>query len=85
MTSEWQSFASYPDLASAEVVAGLLRSNGVPVQVAADEPVPGLVKVVQIAVPSDLLHRAKWVTSQVQSTDAELIFLATGRLEGSDS
>jgi hypothetical protein len=85
MSITWQEFMSYSDLASAEVAAGLLRNNGVPVQLVLDEPIPGLVNRVLISVPTDLLHRAKWITSQAQPTEAELIFFATGKLEAGDN
>ena len=84
MSNNWQEFASYSNVASAEVVAGLLRSEGVPVEVTSDEPIPGLVKSVRLSVPADLMHRAKWVTSQVQLSEAELVFLATGELDAND-
>jgi hypothetical protein len=83
MNDDWEEYSSYSDVASAEVVAGLLRSNGVPVVVLADEPLPGLITRVIVSVPADLLHRAKWVAAQAPLTDAELTFLATGKL-GSD-
>jgi negative regulator of sigma E activity len=85
MSNTWQEFASYSDAASAEAVAGLLRSEGVPTEVIADQPIPGLVKSVRLCVPSDLMHRAKWVTSKTQLTEAELVFLATGKLEGNEN
>ncbi|HYM33941.1 MAG TPA: hypothetical protein VET48_01025 [Steroidobacteraceae bacterium] len=85
MSESWQVFASYGDVASAEAVAGLLRSESVPVQLASDEPIPGLVMNVRVMVPSDLMHRAKWIMSQAQLSDAELIFLATGKLDGDDA
>ena len=81
MGNNWQEFALYFDVASAEVTAGLLRSEGVPVEVAVDQPIPGLVKSVRLSVPADLVHRAKWVLSQVQFTEAELDYLATGSLD----
>ena len=84
MSEGWLEFASYADLASAEAVAGLLRSEAVPVQVSSDEPIPGLVKNVRLMVPSELLHRAKWIVSQTQLSDAELDFLATGKLGADD-
>ncbi len=81
MSNNWQEFAVYSDAASAEVTAGLLRSEGVPVELIVDQPIPGLIKSVHLSVPADLVHRAKWVLSQVQFTEAELAYLATGTLE----
>jgi len=85
MSDTWQEFVSFSDAASAEAVAGLLRSEGVPTQVIADQPIPGLIQNVHLFVPSDLMHRAKWLTSQTQLTEAELVYLATGKLEGSEN
>ena len=85
MSEHWKEFASYSDTASAEVVAGLLRSEGVPVQVSTDQPIPGLVESVRLFVPADLVHRAKWVASQSQLTEAELSFLATGKLDANNN
>ena len=85
MSESWDVFESYGDVASAEAITGLLRSEAVPVQLMPDEPIPGLVKCVRLMVPSDLLHRAKWVVSHAQLSDAELTFLATGQLCGSDN
>ena len=81
MSERWQEFAAYSDAASAEVVAGLLRSEGVPVNVASDEPMPGLVRGFRLMVPPQLLHRARWVVSNAAFTDEELAFLATNRLD----
>jgi hypothetical protein len=76
----WREFAVYADAASAEVVAGLLRSEGVPASVASDEPMPGLTRGFAVTVPPHLLRRAQWILSQAELSDAELSFLATGEL-----
>ncbi len=81
MSNTWQVFATFPDVASAEVTAGLLRGEDVPVEMTVDEPIPGLINSVRLSVPADLMHRAKWLTSQAPLTEAELTFLATGKLE----
>jgi hypothetical protein len=72
MNETWQEFAMYSDAASAEVVAGLLRSESVQVRVAADEPVPGLTKGFRVMVPADMLGKARWVVAQAQFSDEEL-------------
>ena len=77
--------AAYPDAASAEVVAGLLRSEGVPVNVASDEPMPGLIQGFRLMVPAEMLHRARWVVANADFTDEELAFLATDRLDSDGS
>jgi Putative prokaryotic signal transducing protein len=76
MRDGWRELASYSDVASAEVVAGLLRSENVPVHVAADEVVPGLIRDFRLLVPPALLERARSVLQQQQPTEEELAFLA---------
>ena len=85
MSEGWQEFAAYSDAASAQVVAGLLRSEGVPVNVVSDEPVPGLVRGIRLMVPAELLHRARWVVANACFTDEELAFFATARLDSDGS
>ena len=75
LTEPWQQFAAYPDAASAEVVAGLLRSEGVPVNVASDEPMPGLIQGFRLMVPAEMLHRARWVVSNADFSEEELASL----------
>jgi hypothetical protein len=72
----WRELDWYSDIASAEAVAGLLRSENIPVHVAADEVVPGLVRDFRLLVPPALLERARSVLEQQQLTEEELAFLA---------
>jgi hypothetical protein len=81
LSEPWQEFAAYSDAASAEVAAGLLRSEGVPVNVTSDEPMPGLIRGFRLMVPAEMLHRARWVVSNASFTDEELAFFATARLD----
>jgi hypothetical protein len=76
MRDGWREVDSYSDVASAEAVAGLLRSENIPVRVAADEVVPGLVRDFRLLVPPALLDRARSVLQQQQPTEEELAFLA---------
>lgn len=85
MSDGWQEFASYSDAVSAEAAAGLLRSEGVPVNVSSDEPMPGLIRGFRLLVPTQMLHRARWVVSNAAFTDEELTFLATARLDSDES
>jgi hypothetical protein len=78
---DWQEFAAFSDSVSAEVAAELLRSEGVPVDVASDEPLPGLSQGFRLKVPPDMLHRARWVMSNASFTEEELAFIATGTLD----
>ena len=81
MSEGWQEFASYSDAVSAEAAAGLLRSEGVPVNVSSDEPMPGLIRGFRLLVPTQMLHRARWVVSNASFSDEELAFFATERLD----
>jgi hypothetical protein len=85
LSERWQEFAAYSDAASAEVAAGLLRSEDVPVSVLSDEPMPGLIRGFRLMVPSELIHRARWVVSNAAFTDEELAFFATARLDSEGS
>jgi hypothetical protein len=58
LSERWQEFAAYADAASAEVAAGLLRSEGVPLNIASDEPMPGLIQGFRLMVPAQMLHLA---------------------------
>lgn len=80
MTDPWREFAVYSDAASAEVAAGLLRSEGVPVDIRSDVPVPGLIQGFSLRVPANLVHRAEWVLANAEFTEEELAFMATGHL-----
>jgi hypothetical protein len=76
MNKEWREVGSYSDVASAEAVAGLLRSENIPVHVAADEVVPGLIRDFRLLVPPALLERARSVLEQQQPSEEELAQLA---------
>jgi len=76
MRDGWKEVGSYSDAASAEAVAGLLRSENVPVHVAADEVVPGLIRDFRLLVPPALLERARSVLAQQQPSEEELALLA---------
>lgn len=76
--------ATYEDEASAEVLAGMLRSEGVPTEVRVISPLPGIVEEVQVYVPTSLAHRARWFINSSKVTDEELQFAATGELGRDD-
>ncbi len=80
MDSDLTKVATLEDEASAEVLAGLLRSEGVPAEVRPISPLPGIVDEVQIYVPTSLAHRARWLIKSSEVTDEELRFAATGEL-----
>jgi len=73
----WVNVDSYSDRFSAEVLVGLLAGEGVPAYIVPDEPIPGLGRNFSVLVPSNLLHRAKWIRGQTVSEE-ELSRLAVG-------
>src|SRR5690349_20287996 len=77
----WERFMSFPDSASAAAVAGYLEQNGLPSRVEAGSPTVDLSPAVHLLVEGHLFHRARWLLAQqADITEAELEFLATGRL-----
>jgi hypothetical protein len=78
----WQRFMVYADQASATVVADYLCRNGCPAQVAAFSPGVDLTPSVDVLVPGQLLHRARWLWSQADLTQGELEYLISGKLPG---
>lgn len=63
----------------------LFRGEGVPAAVISDTSLLGEARRCEIRVPPELAHRARWLMTQAQFTEAELTFLATGELnDGSD-
>jgi hypothetical protein len=75
----WQCFAVYDNEVSAGVTADYLRRNNCPAEVAA-KPFPDLQAGVQVVVPGELLHRARWLWSQADLSEAELHYLISGEL-----
>jgi hypothetical protein len=80
---EWQAFASYSNWIAAQIVGGLLESEGVPTIVTDWTAFPGAVPSV-LWLPEHLMHRARWIIALDAPSDAELVFLATGELQGRD-
>ena len=80
MTEDLTQIATFEDEVSAEVLAGMLRSEGVPAEVRVVSPLPGIVDEVQVYVATSLAHRAQWLMNSSKVTDEELRFAATGEL-----
>jgi len=76
----WSEVVTYPDRASAEAVLGLLLQGDVVGRITSDEALPGLGLFYSVVVPAELLHRARWLLSEAQVSDAELTYLATKEL-----
>ena len=80
MSEDLTQVATLEDEASAELLAGMLRNEGVPTEVRPISPLPGIVDEVQLYVPTSLAHRARWLMNSSKVTDEELRFAATGEL-----
>ena len=80
MAEDLTQVATFEDEVSAEVLAGMLRIEGVPTEVRPISPLPGIVDEVQVYVPTSLAHRARWFMNSSRVTDEELRFAATGEL-----
>ena len=76
---EWTLLTTSPSTVSAELVAGRLRSEGVPVDVRADTAILGEARLCRIFVPSGLLKQARWIIEADAVSEEELEFLATGQ------
>ena len=85
MDEEWELFESFTDRASAAALVELLHSEDVPALIDADSPVPGLDEGFRVVVPKRLVHRARWVTKTIDTSESELAFIATGELGGPES
>ncbi len=84
-TEEWELFKVFSERFEAERVTGLLESSGVPAYVDYGGLGVGLEMRFSVYVDASLAHRARWVMALTPDvTDAELDFLATGKLPGSD-
>ena len=83
-SQDWILFKSFSEKTTVDVVAARLEDDGVPTLIKS-KLVAGVVGDFRIFVPSDLLHRARWLIPEAELTDAELDYLATGDLSGSDN
>jgi len=78
----WERFMSFPDVASATAAAAYFEQNGLPSRVEAGSPGVDLSPVAYVLVRGHLTHRARWLWAQQSDmTEAELHFLATGKLD----
>ena len=78
MNEEWQTVAMPTSEASAQVLIGLLQSEGIPARLKANVPVPGLPLSFRVQVPGDQAGRAEDILLNSQITEEELTQLAVG-------
>ena len=81
---KWQLFKLFPTCVEADRIATFLQSSGVPAYVDNGALGVGLEGEFKVFVAIELAHRARWLTSLPEIPDAELDFLATGRLPSPD-
>jgi hypothetical protein len=81
---EWQVVASVSDVASGHVIVTLFNYEGLPAKLILGNPLLGDANGCEIRVPREAAHRARWILSQAEFTDAELTYLATGELGGTE-
>ena len=79
---EHEAFKTFPDRGPAESLCSWLEFEGVPSYVQPRTLSSAMEAEFVVFVLKKLAHRARWITSQLQPTDAELEFLATGKLPG---
>ncbi len=78
MTAKWHTVAMPTNEASAQVLIGLLQSEGIPARLNANVPVPGLALSCKVEVPEEALRRAEAVLRDNSVTEEELTRLALG-------
>ena len=80
----WATAAVYSDRMLAEAALGLVAGDDIPAYISSDEHVPGLGTRFAVLVPSQLLHRARWLLRASPISEQELTYLATGELSAKD-
>ena len=78
--NEWCVLDTYADRLAAEADAGFLRSEMVAAKVEAVSDFPGQDFGAKLWVDAALAHRARWLLKLSTVSDAELEYLATGKL-----
>jgi hypothetical protein len=76
--ADWVLLEACPDPLSAQVLTGRLRADGIPAQVRAFEPIPGLEQSAEVLVPRSWLERARQSLEAGRPSDEELTALALG-------
>jgi hypothetical protein len=77
---EWCVLDTYADRFAAEADAGFLRSEMVAAKVEVVSDFPGQDRGARLWVDAALAHRARWLLKLSTVSDAELEYLATGKL-----
>jgi hypothetical protein len=78
--NDWSLLDTYGDHLAAEADAGYLRSELVAAKVEVISDFPGQHRGAKLWVDAALAHRARWLLKLNTVSDAELEYLATGKL-----
>lgn len=81
---DWVVFRVFPEQSGASALCGQLEAGGCPAKFEARALGNALETNFCVFVPKVLAHRARWIVAQLPLTDAELEFLATGKLPGQE-
>lgn len=88
MKGEFAVLRRFTDVASAEVAKALLLEEGIPARLDPQDPISGPIASAQhgvrLVVLAEDLVRASHVLADTELTEAELGYLATGRLGPSE-
>ncbi|MDA8350374.1 MAG: hypothetical protein M0038_16525 [Pseudomonadota bacterium] len=74
--ADWVLLESCADPLTAQVLAGRLQADGIPAQVRAFEPIPGLEQRAEVHVPRPWLERARESLEAQRPSEEELTALA---------
>jgi len=80
----WEDFRVFPSRGAADALCARLESEGVPAKIEARALESAIEMQYCVLVSAFLAHRARWIVAQLPPTDAELNFLATGKLPGQE-
>lgn len=72
----WHTLAVVESETAAQILLGLLQSEGVTARIKADTPVPGLELSFRVQVPEEAVRRAESVLLNSRVSDDELTTLA---------
>lgn len=76
----WRILAEYPSLSAAEVDAAYLRSEGLHARVWNVAALPSDTCGIRVVVEAEEVEKARWLLKFPPVGEAELEFLATGKL-----
>jgi hypothetical protein len=79
--TEWTPFRKVSDRPSAEALAELLLTRGVPARIEERCLLPGVDGYFAVVIPTELLHRARWTVPELPFDERELTWLATGEFD----